>query len=151
MSKTIGEACNRDVVKATPQASVVQAAGLMRQHHVGNVVVVDEANGREVPVGIVTDRDIVIEVVAAGVDPRSVTVGDLLPRRLEAIDERETTGEAVRRMSLAGVRRLPVVDLSGALVGIISVDDLLPDLATQLFMLADVANRGRRAEAAARR
>jgi CBS domain-containing protein len=151
MSKTIGESCNRSVVSSSAGASVAQAAGLMRRHHVGDVVVIENQRGVDVPIGIVTDRDIVVEVVAAGLDANAVTVGDLLPRRLEAIDERDSTAEAIRRMSQAGVRRLPVVDLSGVLVGIVTVDDLLPELATQLFMLADVANRGRRVEASLRR
>jgi CBS domain-containing protein len=147
---SIREACNRNVVSAKRTATVAEAAGLMRRHHVGDVVVVEPRNGIEVPVGIVTDRDIVVEVVAPGVDANSVTVGDLVTGRLEAIDERDDATQAVRRMSLAGVRRLPVVDRSGALVGIVTIDDLLPDLATQLSALADVAARERRIEASTR-
>lgn len=147
----IGQICNRRVVSVRASASVADAAALMRREHVGDVVVVETRNGTEVPIGIVTDRDIVVEIVAPGVDPRTVTAGELLPRRLEAIDERESAYDAIRRMSAAGVRRLPVVDLSGALVGIVSADDLLPDIATQLSGLAEVSKRARALESTVRR
>jgi CBS domain-containing protein len=148
---SIGEACNRNVVSARAGTSIAEAAAMMRREHVGDVVVVEPRNGADVPIGIVTDRDIVIEVVAAGINPAAVTLGDLLPHRLEAIDERETAADAIRRMSAEGVRRLPVVDLGGTLVGIVTVDDLLPHIATQLAALAEVAKRGRSLETSVRR
>ena len=148
---SVRDLCNRDVVCTTRAASVADAAQLMRRYHVGDVVVVEQTDGRAVPVGILTDRDIVVEVVAAGVDPCEITVGDLLTGQLEAIAEHESGSEALRRMSAAGVRRLPVVDRNGALLGIVSVDDLLPPLAMQLGAVAELSRRSRSVEAQIRK
>jgi CBS domain-containing protein len=148
---SIGKSCSRTVVHVARGASVAEAAALMRNHHIGNVVVVDQDKGSPVPVGIVTDRDIVVEVVAPGVDASTVTVGELLSGRLETIDESATIDEAVRRMVSAGVRRLPVVDRAGALVGIVSIDDLLPALASQLSAMAELSARSRWIESNTRR
>ena len=123
----------------------------MRRYHIGDVVVIDQTDGKPVPIGMLTDRDIVVEVVAAGVDPREITVGDLLTRQLEVIEAHESDSDALRRMSAAGVRRLPVVDRDGVLLGIVSVDDLLPPLALQLDAVAELSRRGRSVEARIRK
>ena len=148
---SVGKLCNRDVVCTTREASVTDAAQLMRRYHIGDVVVVDRSDGRAIPVGILTDRDIVVEVVAARVDPSEITVGDLLTGRLEAIDENDSDAEALQRMSAAGVRRLPVVDSDGVLVGIVTLDDLLPPLCLQLGAVAELARRSRSLEASLRK
>jgi hypothetical protein len=75
----ITEFCVRNVVCASRDTSIVDAAALMRHRHVGDVIVIDQVDDKRVPVGIVTDRDIVVEVVAAGLDPESVKLGDLVP------------------------------------------------------------------------
>ena len=90
----IGEICTRAVVTALPAMTVAEAAALMRRHHVGDVVVVDRDDHRPVPLGVVTDRDIVVEVVAKGVDPIVITLGDLLTKPAELIEE---TPPATRR------------------------------------------------------
>jgi CBS domain-containing protein len=151
MEMRIGEVCNRSVVCATRETTVVEAANLMRQRHVGDLVVVDEVDGRRTPIGIVTDRDIVIEVVATGVDARTIKVGDLLIGQLVAVEEQESCAETVRLMAAKGVRRMPVVDSAGSLAGIITIDDLLPQLATQLAELAGLVARGRQREVETRR
>ena len=66
---SVGKLCNRDVVCAKREASVAGGAQLMRRYHVGDIVVVDRSDDRVIPVGVLTDQDIVVEVVAAGVDP----------------------------------------------------------------------------------
>jgi CBS domain-containing protein len=143
---TIREICNRSVVCATPDMSAADAAKLMRQHHIGNVVVVDRIDGERRPLGVITDRDVVVEVVAAGLDPATLKLGDMLLGRLVTADESTSYAETIRLMALHGVRRLPVVDAAGVLVGIVSVDDLLPQLASPLAALADLAGRSRRYE-----
>ena len=140
---TIGEICNRTVVCATRDITVVEAANLMRQHHIGDLVVVD---GRRTPVGIVTDRDVVVEVVAPGLDAKSIKLGDLLIGHLTAVEERENCADVVRLMAAKGVRRMPVVDAAGILVGIVTIDDLLPQLATQLAELSELPGRSREHE-----
>ncbi len=143
---TIGEICNRNVVCATRDTTVVEAANLMRHHHVGDLVVIDDSEGRRRPLGIVTDRDVVVEVVAQGLDAKDIKLGDLLTRHLTTAEERDSSSDVVRLMAARGVRRTPVVDASGTLVGIVTIDDLLPHLAAQLTELSDLAGRSRQRE-----
>ena len=138
---TIGEVCNRNVVIAERTASVIEAARLMRQYHVGDVVVVDQvAEGRR-PVGIVTDRDIVLEVVAAEVDPSTLGVGDIMSTDLAKVNEDTGVCEAMRFMRERGVRRMPVVDREGCLIGIVTLDDLLELMAEEMNELAGLVTR----------
>jgi CBS domain-containing protein len=129
---SVGEYCNRDVVVAEPGTTVQEAAQLMRSHHVGDLVVVDSpANGAK-PVGIVTDRDIVIEVVAAGVAINDVTVGDIMSREIVSVTEDTKLMDAITLMRSHGVRRLPVIDYGGKLAGILTVDDVIELIVEQL-------------------
>jgi len=101
-------------------------------------------------VGVVTDRDIVVEVVAAGLDPKVIKLGDLVLGTLTTIEESASYSETVRRLAIKGVRRMPVVDATGGLVGIITLDDILHQLAAPLAALSELAGRGRRFEAVSR-
>jgi CBS domain-containing protein len=143
---SIGEFCNRDVVCASRETSVVEAADLMRHHHVGDVIVADQKGARRIPVGIVTDRDIVVEVVAAGLDPKVLKLADLLEERLATVSEDEAYAATIYQMVERGVRRMPVVNAAGNLVGIITSDDLLLQLATPLAEVSELARRGRQLE-----
>ncbi|MFP5506630.1 MAG: CBS domain-containing protein [Gammaproteobacteria bacterium] len=147
----VGEVCNREVVVADRALPVTEAALRMRAHHVGDLVVVDDQAGRRHPVGIVTDRDIVVEVVAAGVNPEALRVGDIMGTQVATVRESEGLFEAMRYMRDQGVRRMPVVDAAGALVGILTLDDLLELLAEELGELAKLVSRERQREQAARR
>ena len=143
----IGDVCNRDVVCAATDATVAAAASLMRAHHVGDVVVVDRQDAERMPIGIVTDRDIVIEVVALGVDPTSLKLGDLVSwGQLATVQETDTYADTLRRMHDKGVRRMPVVNTTGVLVGIISLDDFLPRFVSELSEFAELVERGRQRE-----
>lgn len=146
----IGEMCNREVVIVSKETSILEVAQLMRQHHVGDVVVVKEQGGRRIPVGIVTDRDIVIEVVAKGVDFHNLVVGDIMGLQLVTVREREGVFETMKVMRLKGVRRLPVVDEEGGLVGILTLDDLTGLLAEEMNELARLISREQAHEALAR-
>ena len=146
----VGEICNREVVVAEKTFSVVAAAQLMRTHHVGDLVVVETRDGRTHAVGIVTDRDIVVEVVAAGVDPDALKVGDIMGPEVATVRESEGLFEALRYMRDKGVRRMPVVDHAGALVGILTLDDLLGLLAEEMTELAKLVAHERQREAAVR-
>jgi CBS domain-containing protein len=152
MATSIGTICNRDVVFATREMSAAESAKLMRQHHVGSLVVVEQMNGsRRVPVGIVTDRDIVVAVTAMDLDPAVITVGDIMSDELVTAREKEGLLETMEIMRYKGVRRLPIVGESGELVGIVAIDDLLEVLAEQLSELAKVIAREQAREAATRR
>jgi CBS domain-containing protein len=148
---SIGQFCNKYVVTATRSTTVLEAAHLMRHNHVGDVVVVDEVEGGRVPVGIVTDRDIVVEIVCTGLDASVIQVGDLLSRPLVTVGQDDGYAETVRTMTAHGVRRMPVVDDAGRLVGIVTLDDLLHQLATPLAALSTLAQRERAMEMGARR
>jgi CBS domain-containing protein len=137
----IGELCNRNVIYCKAKTSVLEAAQLMRNQHVGDLVVVDEPNGERLPVGLVTDRDLVVEIMAKEVDPSSVTVSDIMVSRLSTATEAEGVYETIERMRRDGVRRMPVINGLGGLVGIITVDDLTGYLADELNELSRVSTR----------
>lgn len=137
----IGEICNREVIIAPRETTVLDAARLMRQHHVGDLVIVDVVSGKRVPVGIVTDRDIVLEVVTMELDAAVLTAGDIMGTELATIGESEGVFETIRYMRTKGVRRIPVVNAQGGLVGILSLDDLLELLAEEMNELAKLVSR----------
>jgi CBS domain-containing protein len=128
----VGEICNREVVVIDREAAILEAAQLMRRHHVGDVVVTEAREGARVPVGILTDRDIVVELLAEQVPLDVVAVGDAMSSELLTVSEEEEVMDAIQRMRGRGVRRVPVVDHSGALAGILAVDDLIDLIAEQL-------------------
>lgn len=146
----IGKLSHRNVVCALRDNTVAEAARLMRTNHVGDLVVVDAIEGERRPIGVVTDRDIVVEIVSAGLDAAKVTLGELLLRPLVTIDESTGYADTIRLMAAKGVRRMPVVRADGVLVGIITLDDLLRQLAIPLAELAALSLRERAFEARTR-
>ena len=147
----ISEICNREVVIVQPTDSALEAALVMRRHHVGDVLVVEERGGSRVPVGIVTDRDLVVEIMAPQLDPSTITVGDIMVPELATIKESAGMFEAVEFMRVKGVRRLPVVDDNGGLIGILTLDDLIELLAEEMAALSKLVRHEQRREAASRR
>lgn len=133
---TIGEICNREVIVIQRDETIQEAAKLMRQFHVGAIIVIDKPNGGAVPVGVITDRDLVVEVMATELDETVITVGDIMTPELFTVTENTAIDEAVELMRKKTVRRLPVVDDSGELIGILTLDDALQLLAEQLLDLA---------------
>ena len=151
---TIGTICNREVITVQRDATVLHAAVLMRQYHVGDVVVIENRKNKTVPIGIVTDRDIVVELVATELDCKVITVGDIITK-LIVVKDSAGVFEAIQLMVNKGVRRLPVVDDDGGLVGIITLDDLLlllsKELATLTKLAAKLVTREQKNEATKRR
>lgn len=121
-----GKICSRIVVFATEGETARDAAGRMRENNVGTLVVVDEDRR---PIGILTDRDIVMRVLAQDRDPFVTTLDEIMTRELRTIRESTAIEEALRIMRTAGTRRLVVVADDGTLAGILSVDDVLELLA----------------------
>jgi len=149
---SIGEFCNREVVYALRDTTVMEAAALMRSHHVGSLVVVDVVGGgKRKPVGIVTDRDIIVEVTATGLDPKTMTTGDIMSSQLAMVREEDTVEQTMEMMRFKGVRRLPVVDRDGGLAGIITIDDLLELVAENLIELTRIISREQAEEARGRK
>jgi signal-transduction protein with cAMP-binding, CBS, and nucleotidyltransferase domain len=136
-----GELCNRDVVTATRETTISEAARLMRDQHVGSLVVVETSPEGVEPVGILTDRDIVIEVIAEGVAIDAVTVGDIMSYALLRVQEQDSVFDTAQRMRARGVRRVPVIDGNGRLAGILAVDDILELLSEELSLLTRVTAR----------
>ncbi len=135
------EICTRHVVFVDRKASVREAAQSMRSHHVGALVITDQPNGERVPVGIITDRDIAISVVAAGIQPENLTVEDVMSRDVATCTESEDLFDIIATMLARSVRRLPVVSGKGGLIGMISADDLYGALSTHLRMLSQALTR----------
>lgn len=148
---SIGEICNRKVVVMQAEETIAGAAKLMRDQHVGSVLIVDEQDGKRVPVGIVTDRDLVVEVIAPGLDPDAITVGDIMMTGFAVVKEETGVFEAIKYMRAKGVRRLPVVDREEKLVGIVTLDDLLILLSEELDALAKLVTREQQNEVTIRR
>lgn len=148
---SIGEICNRKVVVMQRDETIAEAAKLMRDQHVGSVLIVDEQNGQRIPVGIVTDRDLVVEVMAPGLDPDAITVGDIMMTGFASVKEDTGIFESIQYMRTKGVRRLPVVDAENKLVGIVTLDDLFLLLSEELDALAKLVAREQHNEVATRR
>lgn len=143
---TAGLLCRREVVICTRADTVSEAARRMLAFHVGDVVVVDERGGERHPVGMLTDRDIVIRVVAAGLDPQRSLVGSLMSDPLVTALESEPLDDVLPRMRGHGIRRLVVVNEQGVLEGILTLDDLLELLGEEMTTLARLVTRERREE-----
>lgn len=137
----IGEICTVQTVHCKRDLTVQGAALLMRNHHVGDLVVVEQPNGERVPVGIITDRDIVVSVIALGLDPASLLVGDIMVEELMTATEDEDVYETIDRMRFKGIRRVPVVNSMGGLAGIVSIDDLVEFLAEEMGELSRISSR----------
>lgn len=133
--------CNRHVVHIDAHASVLEAAQLMREKHVGDVVVVDGDHGILRPIGMLTDRDIVTLVVGEDVDAETVKVIDVMAHNPRVVHQLDEISRAIECMSEAGVRRLPIVDERGGLVGIVTADDLHQVLARMQQQLASVSSQ----------
>lgn len=146
----VGEICNREVIVVQPGDTVLEAAQLMRGHHVGDVIVVEDRDGMRIPVGIVTDRDLVVEILSQQLDPALITIGDIIISGLLTVNESAGVFEAIELMRNGGIRRLPVVDKDGALVGILALDDLLELLAEELLSLSKLVKHEQKKEAVKR-
>ncbi|MDO9283777.1 MAG: CBS domain-containing protein [Aquabacterium sp.] len=133
---TAGDLCNRIVAFATRDMTVEQAAQLMREHHVGCLVVADDAPEGRLVVGMLTDRDIVTGAVALSLDPARLSVENLMTAEVITAGEGDSMEDLLTRMRRKGLRRLPVTTPQGVLVGLVTLDDLLAVMAGQLKALA---------------
>lgn len=142
---TAGEVCNRQVVVARPDVSVIDAVNLMRTHHVGDLVVVTEPDGERVPIGILTDRDIALSVDRLLRLPR-LRVADVMSVDLVTSPERENLYDVLKKMQSHGVRRLPIVNERGGLEGILTFDDVIELLSEELTDLARLVAKEQKRE-----
>ncbi|HJV92846.1 MAG TPA: CBS domain-containing protein [Azonexus sp.] len=133
----VGDVCRRQVVCTYQSVVLAEAARQMLEEHVGCLVVVQQGEQGRVPVGVLTDRDIVVGAVAQHLDPRTLTVGEVMTREVATVREQDSVVNALRLMRRRGIRRLPVVAPDGVLQGIVTLDDLLDDVAQKLNALAE--------------
>jgi CBS-domain-containing membrane protein len=130
---TVGDVCNRDVIIARPETPLPEAATLMKNYHVGDLVVVEtRVGGERTPVGIVTDRDIALAVASHAERLQFLRVSDLMKRGVVTALESESLHAALQKMQSAGIRRLPIVNGEGVLEGIVTLDDIIELLSEEL-------------------
>lgn len=134
----IGSLCTRRLVTIDGSSSAATAAGLMREHHVGSLVVTTPTPDGPRVLGVVTDRDLVVELLARNLAGGDVEVSDLASRTIASVSEDADLDAALTVMQQAGVRRLLVSDEAHRLVGVTSLDDLLAACASDLSRLAQV-------------
>jgi CBS domain-containing protein len=145
----IGEICSRNVSWVSRSAHILEAARRMRTEHVGDLVVVDDEEGRPVPIGVFTDRDVVVGVLAEdGEFLSALQVGDVLrDEPVVTATEDEDLAPVLKRMRSFSVRRVPVVDERGALVGVLSIDDAVAALADEIGQVAALVSHQAQREA----
>jgi CBS domain-containing protein len=142
--------CSRKVAVVEPGATLREVSLVMRERHVGAVVVAENRQGLLYPVGIVTDRDIVVAAIAPGARPDAIRAEDMMERKLVVTRDSDTVFEALHAMSRHGVRRLPVIAHDGSLCGMVTADDLLRVMAAELASLASALSRGAERESVER-
>jgi CBS domain-containing protein len=135
---TVGRVCVREVDLAEPHEPVQVAAARMNDRNVGTLVVVGSQGE---PIGIVTDRDLAIRVVAYARDPLSTRVAEVMTQCPVSVHEDTPLEEALREMRRGPFRRVPVVDSAGKLVGLLSLDDILDLLAEEFGMIRELLSR----------
>jgi CBS domain-containing protein len=137
----IGNIRTPNAVTTYPATPLAEAARSMRDHHVGALVVLDPHDPQRRPQGMLTDRDILRGQIARGADLHCLTVGDVMSRDPLGIRLDTSLEEAIEAMNARAVRRAPVLDASGSLVGIVTLDDLVPAIARELQSLAELIGR----------
>lgn len=143
----VGEICNRTVVFAYRNMSVSEAARLMREQHVGSLVVVEETDGGRMVVGMLTDRDIVVAVVARDLEAQTLRVADIMSSDVVTARAEDSVNDVLSLMRRHGVRRIPVTTAQGVLVGLVTLDDLLEIAAEELRGFVQAIESGRKREA----
>ncbi|WP_409314129.1 CBS domain-containing protein [Pseudomonas putida] len=135
---SIGKYCNRDVVTAPPGISIYAAARMMNQYHVGDLVLAEHVDGERCrPIGLITDRDLALRIIARNPpDQEDLQAVDVLPRPLITANQNEDLFDVILNMRRANIRRIPVVDDFGLLVGIATADDLVGLLSDHLHELS---------------
>ena len=131
--------CEKDVICLKPSDTVFDAAERMCADHVGNVVIVDDKNSRKIPVGMLTDRDIVINSIAKKLNPESIKISDIMSKKVVTASEDIEISDLIQLITTEGVSRLPIVDSSGALIGILSSKRLFQYMAQGLCLLSSLS------------
>lgn len=133
----IRDYCNMNVICCDADTGIALVAGLMRRHHVGDVIVIEiNSDGLRIPIGIVTDRDILVESIALDIDAKLFTAVDMMTAPLVTVQEDTSLFDAIKLMRNKKIRRLPVLAQAGNLFGILTADDIINLLASELSLMA---------------
>ncbi len=143
--------CMLEVECCSPRTTALEAAHIMRCKHTGDLVVVDDDADEPTPIGVITDRDIVVEVLGKGLDPALTPVGAVIRTPVIVADAAEDSSQVLERMRTHGVRRIPVIGAGGKLAGIVTVDDMLKQLAADAALLTQVISQEQNHETRTRR
>jgi len=144
---SVGDLCSRDTVIAQRATTLVEAARLMRERHVGCLVVVEESPAGQLPVGVITDRDLVTAVLARDVEVHALRVDDVASDEPVIIREKASLPDALALMQAKGVRRVIVADEAGLLQGVLALDDVIEAVAEQMQAISKALTSGRPREA----
>jgi CBS domain-containing protein len=142
----VGTLCSHRPVTVSMGAPISEAARMMRDRHVGAVIVTESHQGRPRVVGMITDRDIVRAQLERTADLSRLSAGEVMTRNPLVIGGDESVDGAIANLRARGVRRAPVVTPDGTLIGLISADDLLSHVAHKLIGLAEIVGSQRRPE-----
>ncbi|VTU21661.1 CBS domain-containing protein [Variovorax sp. RA8] len=138
----IGSICTRRMIAVDSSSTLAQAAGLMREHHVGALIVTSQTAAGPCVTGVVTDRDLVIDVLARGLETAGIKIGELASDKIASVPEETDIAGAMAVMEANGVRRVLVTDSEKRVTGIVSLDDLMDACAKELAGLAAVIRSG---------
>ncbi len=141
----------RNVATVTKDSRLEDAARLMRDAHVGDVIVVEQRDGLRIPLGILTDRDIVLATIALGAAPAALEAGDIMSTSLITVNETDNLLNVITLMKEQGIKRIPIVGPENELMGIIALEDIMRLLTEELSALAEVSGRQRTLEMERRR
>jgi CBS domain-containing protein len=131
----VSEICSNNVICVLKQDSVLDVARIMREQQVGAVVVVDNINEEIIPQGVITDHDLVLEVLAANIAPSVLKAEDILTSELFCVTETHNVRKALKYLRYYGVRSAPVVNVKGVLVGLFSIEDAFTKLSEEFSEL----------------
>jgi CBS domain-containing protein len=140
---SVAKYCDREIATITRDASIHKAALMMRHYHGGEVIIVEKSNDKNIPIGIVTDRDLVVEIIAMEVDMEQISVGNVMSLELITVSENMSLSDTLDIMQHNGVRRAPVVDGSGCLIGLITVEGILKVLSQDMNKVLELFYRER--------
>lgn len=138
--------CDNEVSLLTQDSSILEAAQVMRKNHVGEVIIVEHQKAKTIPLGIVTDRDLVIEIMAMEVDVEKINLGSIMCFELITVSDDTSLNDALEIMQINGIRRAPVIDGSGALIGLINIESILKILTQDMTKLLKLFNTEKRIE-----
>ncbi len=137
---SIHKICTAKVITAVKSMPIQEAAMLMKKNNIGDIVVIESKTNNK-PIGILTDRDIAMKIVADGVDAKTICVGDVMSSDLLVLKKHQGINEAIEMICAKGVRRAPIVDDNDKICGIAAVDDLLILVSDELSSLAKLVRK----------